>query len=995
MVWMKQTLPRILGNGTTEESSSPSSPSSCAPWVLTIDGTRARAPKKQTTAAERAISFFVYVAAPDGVLYVRDSEEKDAAAVSVISGYANGLGPSDASGAANQGAGATPKNGFGLIARATALPSKTKKGPLAARISAGPGGAKGRIESRVVPSFIQPPAADGEEGQNASTVSVESFLSRRWNSISSEMPAEDTWKVEDLVKRELRKSTLDIVTATSEAQKNIAAQLKKSSKVEEEDGSSNENKNVLVPEELKKQAERLAEYASLPIIPSVSGTAQDRGNLAVMQVVVTVPFRLELVFLQQSCYGRVEGDASATTSHIREMSADSWTALRSKLVHDGKDLAEEQRRRQQQYQKDLCSSLGLCLPSNDTATTDVVVASRALANLVGSTTHFYGRQLVANGPYPLDDHTKNNEDPSRDARLSEPYHLLTGVPSRSFFPRGFLWDEGFHQLAASQYRPLEITMRVIASWLRTMDKDGWIAREQILGSEARSRVPERFRVQYRDIANPPAMMLPMMAMASDAFCRRRVNAAEGNSNAEITMAVDAEGNAAAIGTAPAAPSFLTSGVKAFCEQRRQRSSCRFACLKEEEVIPLTAPVVAPASASIISQWQKEDDAVAKSHHSESFLSTMWQKLKGTSNEDSEQAVAEQTKRIELLVSLGEADESSTAAQQQEYLLAFYHAAYPLLRRHYRWYQRTQAGAEKGSYRWRGVTNADHNFASGLDDYPRGEVPTVHDENSDLLSWMAFMADSLAEIGTLVGAPEKEINGYREDSKAAIDRLNRIHWDEDNGVYCDWAARINHEVLARQRADPRRRNQQLPIPVSMGKVCHVGYVSIFPLLLRQLNPVKDHNKLSLMLGLLEDGMQLWSPYGLRSLSKSSPFFGTGENYWRGSVWINLNFLAVAALRHYEGVMEDVAVASTASAGLPSSVDGGETLAHEQAIALRDRVSSLSLRLKDAVVGNIVKQYQETGFLWENYDSNNGKGRGTHPFTGWTALVSLLVADRYPV
>jgi len=31
---------------------------------------------------------------------------------------------------------------------------------------------------------------------------------------------------------------------------------------------------------------------------------------------------------------------------------------------------------------------------------------------------------------------------------------------------------------------------------------------------------------------------------------------------------------------------------------------------------------------------------------------------------------------------------------------------------------------------------------------------------------------------------------------------------------------------------------------------------------------------------------------------------------------------------------------------------------------------------------------TGFLFENYDDKTGEGKGCHPFTGWTALVSMM-------
>lgn len=57
--------------------------------------------------------------------------------------------------------------------------------------------------------------------------------------------------------------------------------------------------------------------------------------------------------------------------------------------------------------------------------------------------------------------------------------------------------------------------------------------------------------------------------------------------------------------------------------------------------------------------------------------------------------------------------------------------------------------------------------------------------------------------------------------------------------------------------------------------------------------------------LKDPAVLWTPFGLRSLSKSSTLhnaYNTQHDppYWRGPIWININFLALAALDHYAKV-----------------------------------------------------------------------------------------------
>lgn len=67
---------------------------------------------------------------------------------------------------------------------------------------------------------------------------------------------------------------------------------------------------------------------------------------------------------------------------------------------------------------------------------DVAAAKAALSNMLGGMGHFTGRSEVRGAGRDGDDGSSFGAS------------LFTAVPSRSFFPRGFLWDEGFHQVLA-------------------------------------------------------------------------------------------------------------------------------------------------------------------------------------------------------------------------------------------------------------------------------------------------------------------------------------------------------------------------------------------------------------------------------------------------------------------------------------------------------------------------------------------------------------------
>jgi mannosyl-oligosaccharide glucosidase len=76
-----------------------------------------------------------------------------------------------------------------------------------------------------------------------------------------------------------------------------------------------------------------------------------------------------------------------------------------------------------------------------------------LSNLVGGIGYFYGDSIVDRSyaaEYDEEEEGFWEEAAAARARANpvpdDPRELFTSAPSRPFFPRGFLWDEGFHLL---------------------------------------------------------------------------------------------------------------------------------------------------------------------------------------------------------------------------------------------------------------------------------------------------------------------------------------------------------------------------------------------------------------------------------------------------------------------------------------------------------------------------------------------------------------------
>ncbi|KAH8845931.1 hypothetical protein MCOR27_001113 [Pyricularia oryzae] len=272
--------------------------------------------------------------------------------------------------------------------------------------------------------------------------------------------------------------------------------------------------------------------------------------------------------------------------------------------------------------------------------------------------------------------------------------------------------------------------------------------------------------------------------------------------------------------------------------------------------------------------------------------------------------------------------------------------YPLLRKQYDWFRSTQKGdiksydreafSKREAYRWRGRT-VQHVLTSGLDDYPRPQPPHPGELHVDLMSWMGLMTKSLLNIADALGMQE-EVAEFQKNLEAIERNLDDLHWSEKEGCYCDATIDAFEE-------------HQL--------VCHKGYISLFPFITGLLK--HDSSKLGRTLDLIGDEEELFSPHGIRSLSLKNEFYGTAENYWRSPVWININYLTLVQLKNV------------------ATQDG----------PYKQKAKDLYTKLRINLIDTVYKSWEETGFAWEQYNPETGKGQRTQHFTGWTSLVVKIM------
>ncbi len=315
--------------------------------------------------------------------------------------------------------------------------------------------------------------------------------------------------------------------------------------------------------------------------------------------------------------------------------------------------------------------------------------------------------------------------------------------------------------------------------------------------------------------------------------------------------------------------------------------------------------------------------------------------------------------------------------------------------------------------------------------------------ADATAWMAFYCTTMIAMGVELAKEEphyadlalKFFEHFVAIAKAANDIGGHGLWDDEDGFYYDQMRSPRGQEMLKIRSMvglvplfavaslDDEQLQQLPIFkerlawffANRPQLARTISVSLDVDHQRRLLAIPNQERLRRVLATMLDEAELFSPHGIRSLSKAhgthpyvlelegvryevayapaestTSVFG-GNSNWRGPVWFPVNYLLVEALKRYHRFYgDDFTVECPTGSGKHCNLA-------EVAEEIERRL--VSLFMPDAsgarpCHGADRRYAEDPAFrdlvlFYEYFDGDTGKGLGASHQTGWTALAANII------
>ncbi len=211
-------------------------------------------------------------------------------------------------------------------------------------------------------------------------------------------------------------------------------------------------------------------------------------------------------------------------------------------------------------------------------------------------------------------------------------------------------------------------------------------------------------------------------------------------------------------------------------------------------------------------------------------------------------------------------------------IEFLREIYPKLLKWHDWWPKHRDGNKNGLLEWGSATGIfqDARYATGWDDSPQWDgVRMIGTQmNCDAVDLNALWAMDSWYLSLIAGAlgNEADASRLRQEHAAMNDRINRVLWNEERGLYC-------HRFWNEQGESGRFITRLTP-------------ANFYPLICG----APDEGRARRMLAVLTDPRKFWGQWMIPTLPYDDPDWWVQE-YWKGHIWAPVNYLVWQGLQRY--------------------------------------------------------------------------------------------------